>query len=431
MSETPVLDYAPPAPGSPRSALLIIFLIVFVDLLGFGVIIPALPFYARAFHASALQMGLIFSVYSACQFIAAPILGAMSDRFGRRPVLILSQLGSALGYVFLAFSAVAAYKGSSALTGLGLLYLSRVIDGISGGNISTAQAYVADITTPEKRAHGMAMLGVAFGIGFTLGPFIGGVFGGNHLVWPAIIAGSLSALAAILTFLYLPESRTHTQVESEIWLHPSKFAPVLKMPVITQLLLIGFLCMAAFVMMESFIGYFVSEAHTFHWGERQTGFFFAFSGIIIILVQGGLVRHLAKSWGEWPLAIVGPILVVFGMLLFVETGYRPSLAILLLGGFFNASGRSLWQPTTSSLLSKFTPPDRQGVVFGLYWGLNSIARVVGPIAGSAVYPKLANTGPFLLAAALLALAALWTISIRAKYPLPETGADVTVQPVTE
>jgi DHA1 family tetracycline resistance protein-like MFS transporter len=436
MPENPALDNASPDPqnSAPKGALFIIFLIVFIDLLGFGVIIPALPFYARAFQASAFEMGLVFSLFSACQFIASPILGAMSDRFGRRPVLILSQLGSTAGYILLATVPMAAGWGWGAHTGLLLLYVSRIIDGISGGNISTAQAYVADVTSREKRAKGMALLGVAFGIGFTIGPAIGGIFGEKHLAWPAIIAATLSTLAAVMTYIRLPETRVRTEVESEVWLHPSKFAPVLKMPAISQLLAISFLCMSAFVMMEAFFGFFVSEQHTFRWGERQTGFFFAFLGLIIIIVQGGMVHRMVKKYGEWPLAIGGPLMISVGMMCFVEAGYRPTLALLMIGGFFNAAGRSFWQPSTSALLSKFTSPDNQGVVFGLYWGLGSLARVLGPMLGSVVYPHLANTGQFLTAAGLLTAAALWTISLRAKHPAEGTapsrqGPEATLQDV--
>jgi len=412
MSTVP-LSYEAPQPP-PKSALRIIFFIVFMDLLGFGVIIPLMPIYARQFQASPLEVTLMFAIYSACQFIASPILGAASDRFGRRPVLILSQIGSALGYLLL--GVVTMHQWHAARMGLWLVYLSRVIDGLSGGNISTAQAYIADVTTPQTRSHGMAMLGVAFGIGFAAGPFLGGIFGEHHASWPAYIAAVFSGGAALMTFLKLPESMVHKPTEAELWLHPGNFAPVLKNAAIFQLLLVGFFAMAAFVMMESSIVMFLADR--FGYGPRYASWFFAFLGVIIILVQGGLFRPMVKIFGEWNLAIVGPILVAAGMGSFVEAGYRPLLIILLVGGALNASGRSLWQPSFSSLLSKFADARQQGVVFGLFQGLGSLARVAGPIVAGIVYDTRRGIGPFIVAGIILISLAAWTVLLRTRHPMP-------------
>jgi len=418
----------PPASSPPKGALRIIFFIVFMDLLGFGVIIPLMPIYARQFDASPLEVTLMFAIYSACQFIASPILGAASDRFGRRPVLILSQIGSALGYLLL--GVVTHHPWHAAKLGLWLVYLSRVIDGLSGGNISTAQAYIADVTTPQTRSHGMAMLGVAFGVGFAAGPFLGGIFGEHHASWPAYIAAVFSGIAALLTFLKLPESMVHKPTEAELWLHPSTFAPVLRNPAIFQLLLVGFFAMAAFVMMESSIVMFMADR--FHYGPRYASWFFAYSGLIIIVVQGRFFRPLVKVFGEWNLVIVGPILVAAGMGSYIEAGYRPLLTILLIGGALNASGRSLWQPSFSSLLSKFADPRQQGVVFGLFQGLGSLARVAGPIVAGIVYDPKLGIGPYIVAAIILLVLAGWTGLLRTRHPLPtaEEGS-VGFEPVVE
>src|SRR3954447_10428199 len=205
MSESPKLDTGVDEP--PRGALGIIFLIVLIDLMGFGIIIPLLPFYVPGYRDNPLKVTLLFSAFSMCQFIGAPILGMLSDRFGRRPVLVISQAGSALGYVLLGVATTLRVHGS--ITNelmLTLVYLSRVIDGFTGGNISTAQAYVSDVTTHENRAKGMGVLGAAFGIGFCLGPFMGGVLGGINVSWPAYAAAALAALAALMTYRRLPES---------------------------------------------------------------------------------------------------------------------------------------------------------------------------------------------------------------------------------
>src|SRR5882672_4010029 len=418
----------PPTSSPPKGALRIIFFIVFMDLLGFGVIIPLMPIYARQFNASPLEVTLLFAIYSACQFIASPILGAASDRFGRRPVLILSQIGSALGYLLL--GVVTQHPWHAAKLGLWLVYLSRVIDGLSGGNISTAQAYIADVTTPQTRSHGMAMLGVAFGVGFAAGPFLGGIFGEHHASWPAYIAAVFSATAALLTYLKLPESMVHKPTEAELWLHPSTFAPVLRTPAIPQLLAVGFFAMAAFVMMESSIVMFMADR--FHYGPRYASWFFAYSGLIIIVVQGRFFRPLVKAFGEWNLVIVGPILVAAGMASYVEAGYRPLLAILVNGRALNPSGRSPRQPSFSSLLSKFADPRQQGVVFGLFQGLGSLARVAGPIVAGIVYDPKLGIGPYIVAAIILLVLAGWTGLLRTRHPLPtaEEGS-VGFEPVVE
>jgi MFS family permease len=416
-------DAPPPAePPAPRGPLGIIFLIVLIDFLGFGIIIPLLPFYVPDYQRNPMKVTLLFSIFSICQFFGAPVLGAISDRHGRRPVLAFSQLGSAAGYVLLGLATQ--FPGLSPGAVLLLVYLSRIIDGFTGGNVSTAQAYISDVTTPETRAKGMGLLGAAFGIGFSLGPAIGGILGHYHVSIPAYVAAALAALAAGLTFARLPESRVHKPVDVEAWLHPSRFAPVLRRPVLMQLMAVGFFTMAAFVMMESTITLFLNKH--FGYSERQVGWYFAFMGLIIILVQGGLIRRLVPAVGEWPLAILGPVLVAIGMFGLTWTAWLPALSLLLLAGAVNAVGRSLQQPTLSSLLSKFTGAEEQGVTFGLYHGAMSIARVLGPVVAGLAYPWLKNTGPFLVAAALTLACAAWTASLRSAAPAPETSTSTEV-----
>jgi DHA1 family tetracycline resistance protein-like MFS transporter len=400
----------------PKGALAAIFLIVFVDLLGFGIIIPLLPRYVPDFTEHPVKVTLLFSVFSVFQFIGAPVLGALSDRVGRRPVLIVSQFGSALGYLMLA---AATQFDFSPATALALVYLSRVIDGFTGGNISTAQAYVSDVTTPQNRAKGMGMLGAAFGIGFTAGPFLGGVLG----LKAAYAAAALSALAATLTYLRLPETRVHQPTEAEVWLHPSRFAPILRRPVLVQLLAISFFIMASFVMMESTITMFL-DAH-FGWKEKKVGLFFGFIGLVIVIVQGGLIGRITRRFGEWVPAIGGCVLVAVGMAAFTATAFVPLLWILLLGGAVNAVGRSLQQPTISSLLSKFSDPRDHGVVFGLFHGLGSLARVFGPLVAGLVYPLMHNAGQFVTAGLIAVAMALWTAALR--QPAPGEGAPEAIK----
>jgi DHA1 family tetracycline resistance protein-like MFS transporter len=404
-----------PDAGPPRGALGVIFLIVLIDLMGFGIIIPLLPFYVPNYQAHPLKVTLMFSAFSVCQFIGAPILGMLSDRFGRRPVLTISQAGSAVGYVLLGVATI--WKTTNPPLMIVLVYLSRIIDGFTGGNISTAQAYVSDVTTKENRAKGMGVLGAAFGIGFCLGPFLGGTLGHYDKALPAYVAAVLCAVAATLSFLKLPESRTHSETESVAWLHPSRFAPVFRKPVLVQLLAITFFTMAAFVMMESTIGIYLN--YTFGYEERQVGYFFGFIGIVIIVVQGRLIGPLTKRFGEWPLAVTGTLLVAAGMVGFISTSWWPALGLLLLAGAINATGRSLQQPTASALLSKFSDPKEQGVVFGLYHGLGSLARVVGPAVAGAAY-QYRHTGAFAVACVVALLMSAWTFLLRQPAPQPSS-----------
>jgi DHA1 family tetracycline resistance protein-like MFS transporter len=421
MSERPLNTAAPDESlAAPKGALFSIFLIVLVDFLGFGLIIPLLPFYVPDYENNPMKVTLIFSIFSICQFVGAPILGALSDRYGRRPILIFSQLGSAAGYVLLG---VASMPGWDPTTRLVLVYLSRVIDGFTGGNVSTAQAYISDVTTAENRAKGMGLLGAAFGIGFCLGPFLGGVLGAYNVSWPAYAAAALAALAAVVTFVKLPESRVHKPTNSGLWLHPSTFLPVFRRPVVSQLLLISFVSMAAFVMMECTVGLFLAKV--WHIDDpkvagRYTGWFFGYVGLVIVIVQGGLIGRLTKAFGEWPLALAGACLVTVGMGFYVGFAWHHALVVLALAGAINAIGRSLQGPTLSSLLSKFSDPKEQGVVFGLYHGLSSLARVIGPILAGLTYPYWNNTGQFWTAGAIMLGVAVWTVVVRTQAG-PATG----------
>ncbi len=325
-------------------------------------------------------------------------------------MLAFSQLGSALGYVLLG---VATDWGGQHT--LALIYVSRVIDGFSGGNISTAQAYVSDVTTPLNRARGMGMIGAAFGIGFSIGPAIGGILGHFHLSWPAYFAAVFAALAAMQSWRQLPETRTRKPTEAEVWLHPSKFLPILRSGVLVQLLLISFCIMAAFVMMESTLVIYLAKP-PLNFSELGTAFYFVYLGFIIALVQGGLVGRLSKKLGEWPLCIMGPVLVALGMLGYTTTAFKPLIAILLIAGAVNAIGRSIQQPGISALISKFSSRDQQGVVFGLFHGLGSLARVAGPIVAGLAYPYLRNTGQFVIAGIIAVIIAMWTLALRQPAP---------------
>jgi DHA1 family tetracycline resistance protein-like MFS transporter len=408
------LEYVSSA-GPSRGALGIIFLIVLIDLMGFGIIIPLLPFYIHDPDQNPMKVTLLFSVFSICQFIGAPVLGAISDRHGRKPVLGLSQMGSSAGYILLGLATQPQLHISMAMS-LVMIYVSRTIDGFTGGNVSTAQAYISDVTTPQNRSRAMALIGAAFGLGFSIGPFLGGVLGKYSVSLPAYVAAGFSLAAAVLTFVRLPESRTHRPLDVEAWLHPSQFAPVLKKPALVNLLSIGFITMAAFVMMESTVGIFL-KAH-FGYEQHQVGWFFGYIGLIILFVQGGLLRRIAKAKYDWPLAVTGPALVAVGMGVYAITAFHRSLGILLVAGALNATGRSLQQPTLSSLLAQNSTPEEFGVTFGLNVGLGSLARVIGPIIAGLAFPYIRNAGPFVVSGVIALAGAIWMVSIKGRLSLP-------------
>jgi DHA1 family tetracycline resistance protein-like MFS transporter len=428
----PVIEYAPPQP--PRGALYVVLFIVFIDLMGFGIILPQLPFFGTKYHASHLQVVLIFSIFSACQFVAAPILGLISDRLGRRPVLIFSQLGSAAGYVLLGYVTQANFE--SVKVALGLIYLARFIDGISGGNVSTAQAYISDVTTPQTRARGMGLLGAAFGVGFSAGPAITWAVGNDttRVAWPAYTAAIFSLIAAVLSWARLPESRAKGPVSEEAWLHPSRFLPILRQRVLAQLLVTTFVAMTAFTMLEATIGLFLSEKFTQAkngrpWGQQQVGLYFVYLGVFLVVVQGGAMGRLVKRWGEWSVSITGGVLVVCAMALYVVVGMHPAVWILLLAGAFNATGRSMHQPPISSLLSKLSDRSQQGTVFGMYHGLGSLARAIGPLLGGLFLAHVFNAGQYVVAGVMMLGVSAWLIYLRRMSP--KTNPPISLAPATD
>lgn len=415
------LDYAspadpPPLQPPPRGALMAIFLIVLSDFLGFGLIIPALPFYVRKFQVSDFQIGVMAAVFSACQLIATPILGAASDRYGRRPILLVSQIGSVVGYVMLALAA--AIHWEPLWHGLILLYIARAVDGFSGGNVSTAQAYVSDVTTPENRARGMGLIGAAFGIGFSLGPGIGGVMGWFHPALPAVAAAAACSAAVVMTWARLQEPARHRKdEETESWLHPSRFMPIFRNPMVLQLLLISFLSMMGYVMVETIFAIYMADTYGF--SILVVGLFFVWFGVVIAVVQGGLIGRLVQWFGEWKLAIAGPLLIAVSMFFYAAVDWWPipvaaGVATVMFAGLLNASGRSTSTPTISSLISRETDERLQGAVFGLFHMLGSLARVIGPLIAAALYIRH-HTWPFMLAAVVMAAMAVWTMAVRSAH----------------
>jgi DHA1 family tetracycline resistance protein-like MFS transporter len=367
-----------------RSPLLVIFVTVFIDLVGFGIVIPVLPFYVEGtkFNASARMVGLLFASYSVMQLIFTPILGRLSDRHGRRPVLFISLLGTALGFLIMGLAWT-----------LPLLFLGRVIDGITGGNISTAQAYIADITTPENRAKGMGLIGAAFGLGFIFGPAIGGILSKWGIGVPLFFAAGLAFCNAVLLYFVLPETvdQEHPARVSAAEGRWSQLAHALKQQRLAFVLTIYFLFVVAFSIMTTSFALFTM--YRFGFDAEHNGYVFALVGVVGAIIQGGLIGRLAKRFGEVPLTITGALLFAVSLFMIPLIGPGTGLLTFILIGAGFAVGNSLATPSLTSLASKSVGPAEQGGVLGVTQSAASLARVVGPTLSSfLIYSAVATLG---------------------------------------
>ena len=368
-----------------RSPLLVIFITVFIDLVGFGIVIPVLPFYAEGtkFGATPREVGLLFASYSVMQLIFAPVLGRLSDKYGRRPVLLISLLGTSLGFLILGFAST-----------LWMLFLGRIIDGISGGNISTAQAYIADVTTKEDRAKGMGLIGAAFGLGFVFGPAIGGVLSRWGINVPFLFAGTLAFANAILLYFTLPETVTPD--------HPARASAAggrgwgqliasLKKPQLGFVLTIYFLSIVAFSIMTAVFSLFMM--FRLGYDAFHNGWIFAYVGIISAIIQGGLIGRLVKRFGEPALVIIGSLLFSASLIATPFIGPAVGLIGILLTGAVSSIGNAFNAPSLSSLASKSAGASEQGGVMGAMQSVASLARAVGPsLAAFLIYSAVAHVG---------------------------------------
>ncbi len=367
----------------------ILFLIIFIDLVGFGLVIPLLPFYAERFAASPLQMTLLFAIYSLMSMITAPLWGRLSDRVGRRPVLLASMAAAGLAYLWLAFA-----------TGLWMLFAARAFAGACAGNIAAAQAYIADVTPPERRAKGMGMIGAAFGLGFIIGPVLGGVIAGNDLATadlatPGLIAAGLSFAAFIGVILLLPESLSPGRAPSS----RSRIEAargMLAQPVLARLIAVFFLVILAFSGMETTFAWWAIVQ--FGWGPRPIGFVFFYVGLLSALMQGVLIGPLTRRFGEERLMLSGLVLIALGLLVLP---FARELAPLVVALTALALGMGAMQPSLNSLISRRAGADEQGEIMGVAQSVGSLSRVLGPIIAGSLFTEFGRGSPFLLGAALV------------------------------
>lgn len=351
--------------------ILIVFLTIFFDLVGFGIVIPALPFYVEsdAFGATPFEIGMLFASYSAMQFIFAPILGGLSDKYGRRPILFLSLIGSAVGYVCIGFA-----------TTLAMVFFGRIIAGITGGNISTAQAYIADVTTRENRAKGMGLFGAAFGLGFIFGPAIGGLLSRYGIHVPFLFAGVLTLGNAIALYFILPESLKPEDRAAHGDQRPNRFAEMLESfrdSRFSLLTLLYFLLVTAFSIMTATFALYT--LHRFGYDAEANGYLFAYIGVLAVILQGVVFGKLAKKFGEAWLAVTGSLILAGALFTVPYIGPEfGGLAGLLVAIAFFAVGNALSSPALSSLASKVASEREQGKAMGVMQSAASLARAIGP-----------------------------------------------------
>lgn len=356
--------------------LLIIFVTVLIDLIGFGIVIPVLPLYSQnePFLASPFEIGMITSIFSWMQVFFTPVFGQLSDRFGRKPMIFISLVGSAAGYAVVGMA-----------NSLTLVFVGRIIGGIAGGSISTAQAYIADVTTKENRARGMGLFGAAFGIGFILGPAMAGILSKWGIHVPFYFAGGLSLVNAIAVLFFLPESlkpelRNRVENTEEKKGRFAAMAEMFKQSDFLVIAIVYFLLIAAFSIMT--YAFVLFSSFTFSYTAEQNGYLFAYVGAIAIVMQGVVFGILAKKFGEPKLAIVGCLALTIGLFAMPFTSpVAGGLVGLLAVSALLAGGNAFATPALSTMGSKIAAAHEQGRAMGVLQSMASLARAVGPTVG--------------------------------------------------
>jgi DHA1 family tetracycline resistance protein-like MFS transporter len=374
--------------------LLIIFLTILVNLIGFGIIIPLLPFYAQTFGASPLVIGLLFASFSLCQLIASPALGDLSDRYGRRPVLVFSLAGTVVSFVMLALA-----------QSVTMLFLSRIVDGLSGGNISTARAYVADITEPKDRARAFGLIGAAFGLGFILGPALSGVLVRISYTAPIWAAAAITVVATVMALLWLPETvhRTHAGTGN-----PLRYLPeLLRRSIVRRILVIDFFYWFGFAIFQATFALFA--ASRFNFDAAQTGYFFAAFGLLGVVVQAVFIRPVVQRFGDKSTFLLGLVFTVIGLIAAALSRTVTMFAVALVP---LALGMGCGTPTVASLVSRVARRDEQGRVQGAASAVESLGRTVGPVWGTASLQRYGEATPYLSAAAFALLTLLLSVGYR-------------------
>ena len=362
-----------------KSSLAILFSVIVLDLIGFGIMIPILPFYAEEYGANATTLGFLLTSYAGMQFLFSPFWGRLSDRWGRKKILLLTMTGSSLGLLILGLA-----------NSLPMLFVGRIFSGIFGANISVATAYVSDVTTEENRAKGMGLIGAAFGIGFILGPALGGLLSIHGYSTPILFAAGLSALNVIYAWRRLGESRAGSHRTT------LSVGKTLQMPSVRTLCFLNLLFTLGVTQLEATFAFFMMDR--FHYDARHVAYVLVFMALIMVLVQGGLIRRLVPQFGERKLLLSGAVLLI---LAFALVPTSPTVAWLLFPLSIASLGRGICQPSLLSLVSKSVETSIQGAVMGSFQSAASLARVLGPTLAGVLYDRN-HTLPFYCASLLMA-----------------------------
>jgi DHA1 family tetracycline resistance protein-like MFS transporter len=386
-----------------KSPLATILLVVFVDLIGFGMIIPILPLYAKSFQAAEWQIGLLLGCYSFMQFLASPVLGYISDRIGRKPVLLVSLIGSAIGYAVMASAA-----------SLTMLFIARIIAGICGASVGTAAAYIADITPPENRSRRMGLIGAAFGVGFVLGPAIGGILSQFWTKGPFWFGAGLAFLNAIAVLLILPEPEKHVKRSEAAIPTGTDVVDQTGRGGIPILVVTYFVAIAGFAIVTMIYPQVLDRR--FSLTPAEISLVFVFLGLVGAFIQGGAIGRMARRFGDYKLAAVGLLLMAISMIIMP---FARNMPLFLLFTFGLAVGNSLAQPTLMAMASRLAASTAQGRVIGTVQSAGSLGRVVGPSAGGFMLgwdrprPDLAygNT-PFVIGGVVMGVAFLISLMLR-------------------
>ncbi|HEX8371638.1 MAG TPA: MFS transporter [Chthoniobacterales bacterium] len=396
------------------SPLTLIFLTIFIDMIGFGIVIPVLPVYAEGskFNATPTQLSLLVGIFSLLQLVCAPLFGKISDRFGRKPVLTISIFGTAVGFL------VTGLAGS-----YWMLLLGRIIDGASGGNIATGMACIADVTTKENRSKAMGLIGAAFGLGFMIGPAMGGVLGKISPALPFFVAAGMALINCALVAWRLPETLTpEVRARNKDRASLGEVFSQGRAALISMILASQFASIVGFSIMTSLFALFCEKR--FGYDIAQTGWIFFYVGFLGVIMQGGVLRRLLRRPIEKQLALIGAAILAISMYFLPST--PPSLGMLLLVCTGISIGNSLVTPTMNGLASRSSDPHTQGRVLGLIASAGSMGRFIGPmIAFNLLHfdglGQYARTS-FLVSSGILILAALCIVCIKPQVEEPQPAA---------
>lgn len=375
---------------------------VALDLIGFGIVAPILGRYAERYGANGLQVGLLFASYSLAQFVFSPILGRLSDRIGRKPVIVISLVGTSIASFI-----------TGAAGALWVLFLGRLVDGASGASIAVAQGAVTDIAPPEQRARLLGLLGAAFGVGFVLGPAVGGLaaLGGPHV--PFYVAGVVAAVNAVAALIRLPETRSEPNRQKP---PTASHAREARSPLLVRYAVIGFIAVMAFAGFESTFSLFGERR--FDLTEGSTAAVFLIVGLTLVAVQAGLIGPVTRAFGSRTVLVAGMLIVGGGL---VMLSFATVWVVLIASLMLLAFGQGMASPSLTSLVAQAAPPDRRGEALGYQQSAGALARIVGPIVAGLLFDHVGYGAPYLVGGVLTLLAVLLVVDTHKRQKLSEDG----------